>query len=376
MFDPHSRLFCYRLKRTERGLVQEGLSRRYTIITLLGLSRLEQGGIPSPIETKPVLEGLLSDLAWADNMGDIGLLLWLCALTAPGRLSELEKRLDVSSVLLRYRDARQRRTMELAWFLSGLSHWSLARPEKLPTLRDQASMTYAMLSQNQRRAGLFGHLATDKSISGRARGWIGSFADQVYPVYALTKFSQAYQHDGAMECALDCALTLCQVQGPLGQWWWHYNSRTGHVVEQYPVFSVHQHGMGPMALIELGDATGYDFKPSIYRGIDWIHSCNELNFEMEDTCGDAIWRCMCRPVFSRYWDAALRRQGQGRENESPANVRILFECRPYELGWLLYAFAQRAHTRNKSSGEHNYWKSHNCGIPNINEHVSPLATGD
>ena len=35
MFDKNSGLFHYTLKQTDHGLVQEGISRRYTIITLL-----------------------------------------------------------------------------------------------------------------------------------------------------------------------------------------------------------------------------------------------------------------------------------------------------------------------------------------------------
>jgi hypothetical protein len=30
-----------------------------------------------------------------------------------------------------------------------------------------------------------------------------------------------------------------------------------------------------------------------------------------------------------------------RQQGTPAELRILHECRPYELGWLLYAFAGR-----------------------------------
>ena len=40
MFDKESGLFCYTLKHTDCGLAKQGLSRRYTIITLLGLHRL------------------------------------------------------------------------------------------------------------------------------------------------------------------------------------------------------------------------------------------------------------------------------------------------------------------------------------------------
>ena len=46
MFDPGSGQFCYRLARTSDGLRQEGLSPRYTAMTLLGLCEFEKAGGP------------------------------------------------------------------------------------------------------------------------------------------------------------------------------------------------------------------------------------------------------------------------------------------------------------------------------------------
>ena len=86
MFDVESRLFCHRLKQDGDQLTREGLSQRYTIMTLLGLQRSENAGLKSPIEILPVLEGLLQDTAWASNIGDLGLLLWICAASSPERL--------------------------------------------------------------------------------------------------------------------------------------------------------------------------------------------------------------------------------------------------------------------------------------------------
>ncbi len=56
MFDEQEQLFCYTLKKTDRGMVREGLSPRYTMMTLMGLHRLEEAGGESPIEIKPVLQ--------------------------------------------------------------------------------------------------------------------------------------------------------------------------------------------------------------------------------------------------------------------------------------------------------------------------------
>lgn len=340
MFDAEKQLFCYRLKHTERGLVREGISRRYTLIALLGLRQLESSGTSSPIPITPVLDGLLRDVDWINNIGDFGLLLWLCALQAPDRLARLDRYLDVESALDRFRDARQCNTMELAWFLAGLSHRSLIAPEKTLDLRDAAVETYRRLRNNQGELGLFGH-ACRRSIAGMLRGRIGSFADQVYPIYAITKFAQAYHVLKATESALDCALTLCQTQGPFGQWWWHYDSMTGRVVEKYPVYSVHQDGMAPMALFALGDAVRSDFGPWIYKGLQWITGDNEMEFDMPDASAHVIWHSISQPSLSRYWKTGFTFLMQREDRRPSRGLTVLFECRPYHFGWLLYAFADR-----------------------------------
>ncbi len=344
MFDAQQQLFCYKLKKTDQGLVQEGLSPRYTMMTLMGLHRLEEAGGASPIEINTVLSRLLADLRWMTDIGDLGVLLWTCALVAPERLAELEGRIELETALTRYRSAQRGVTMELAWFLTGLSNWALACPEKLLRLRDLASETFSLLKKNRGEQGFFGHLSRSGSVAGMARGRIGSFADQVYPIYAMTRFSQAFGDESAMQMALQCGRGLCEAQGSLGQWWWHYDSLGGRVLEGYPVFSVHQHAMGPMTLFALGEAAQCDFTPWIYRGLRWINSANELGFNMEDDGAEVIWRCQYRPTsqVKTYLKAVFNGGSAGKAYEAKKNLKVLFECRPYELGWLLYAFASRA----------------------------------
>ncbi len=340
MFNREKQLFCYKLKQTPTGLVQEGISQRYTVITLMGLHRLEQTGATSPIEITPVLDTLLANTEWIDNAGDLGLLLWLCALMAPDRLSAIAKKLEVSTALSRFSDVKQGRTMELAWFLAGLSHGSLASPEWLPEASTLANETYALLLRNQGEKGAFGHLSRNKSLSGIVRGGVGSFADQVYPIYAMSKFSQAFGNDQARNRALDCGLNICEAQGSLGQWWWHYDSATGQVVDGFPVFSVHQHGMAPMTLFALGEATQSDFSSWIYKGLEWIAN-NELEVDMEDSAANVVWRCIERPMSSKYLNVAAGLLRHRDNQSSRDNLRVLYECRPYELGFLLYAFADK-----------------------------------
>jgi len=343
MFDTKRRLFCFRLKRDRDTFVREGFSPRYTIMTLLGLHRLETSGLGSPVEIRPIFRSLLESYDWINNIGDVGLILWLCAVTSPENLQAICSSLRVESALDRFRGARHGRTMELAWFLSGLSHASMEMPaRKRLDLKNLAVNAYEALKKNQGDHGIFGHQATGRSLPGILRGHIGSFADQVYPIYALTQFAKAYNIQAALRIARNCADAICRAQGPLGQWWWHYDALKGVVSQRYPVYAVHQDGMAPMALFALSEATGVDYDEPIYRGLAWINGNNELGADLRDRSSGVIWRSIYRPTsWKKYRDEVCELLRPERAAESVGDLKILFECRPYHLGWLLYAFAGR-----------------------------------
>ncbi|HKN70083.1 MAG TPA: hypothetical protein VJX30_03570, partial [Terriglobales bacterium] len=341
MFDPEKKLFCYRLKQTPSGLVREGISQRYTIMTLLGLLRAESAGFQSALNLPATLDRLLSDTTWLNNIGDLGLLLWLCALSSHEHLARFYAMFDLERAFERYPDARGRPTMELSWFLAGLAHASGTGMKQPPPLARLANGTYRLLRANQGAHGIFGHLGRRSSLAGMVRGRVGSFADQVYPIYAMAHFAQVYELKDARQNALQCASAICRLQGPLGQWWWHYDSVTGRVVGHYPVYSVHQHGMAPMALFALQDTCNADFGEQIYKGLGWISGANELRQDLENAAAGVIWRCI-HPAKSTSYAARIRTL-LGKEQNLGA-AEILFECRPYELGWLLYAHARNGST--------------------------------
>ena len=341
MYDAEKRLFCYSRVQRDGRLKQEGLSPRYTIMTLLGLIELEKAGGKSPFDIDAILAGLLANQSWPDSAGDFGLLAWLTAIRAPENLPSLFARFYVPSALEKYQDTRHGCTMQMAWLLTGLSYLVLAGQGNIPGVEDLARETYEALIENQGNEGFFGHLHCGKTAVGQLRGWVGSFADQVYPILALTRYSQAFDSSDALDRASLTARGICRVQGPLGQWWWHYDSREGRIASMYPVFSVHQEAMGPMALFPLGEATGQDFTQNIYRGLEWISDANETGKDMRNFSENLVWRNV-HPLFEFsmkidvimshlriYRDASKRRMG------------VLYECRPYELGWLLYAFSSR-----------------------------------
>src|SRR5437660_681979 len=72
------------------------------------------------------------------------------------------------------------------------------------------------------------------------------------------------------------ARATCQTQGDAGQWWWHYDYRTGRLLEGYPVYAVHQDSMAPMALFAAARVAGRHFDDAIGIGLDWLCAAPEL----------------------------------------------------------------------------------------------------
>jgi hypothetical protein len=287
-----------------------------------------------------MLGRVLADKGRPDNIGDVGLLSWLIALAAPDRFDSFWVERNIPNALLQYRDAQEGKTTEMAWFLTGLSYAALKQLKGQEKVKDLAFQTYEVLNRNYEGKGIFRHM-NKESFPGRIRGQVGSFADQVYPIYAFSKFGRAFNHQGALNIAGESASAICNLQGPFGQWWWHYDSRTGKVIGRYPVYSVHQDGMAPMALFAIGSANGKDYRGPIYKGLEWITGQNELGSNLIDEREAIIWRSFYQGNTRKYVEAALSLAALHLPARWLDGLMILQECRPYHLGWLLYAFADK-----------------------------------
>src|SRR5262249_22970954 len=154
-------------------------------------------------------------------------------------------------------------TVEVAWTLAALC----AESDKLAgSLRTR--LACRLITSFEPRSATFPH-----DLGGRPgafRGHVCCFADLVYPVHALARYAEVSGYAAPRDVALRCAAALCSRQGPAGQWWWHYDHRTGELVERYPVYAVHQDAMAPMALFALEHAANIDVRSPITRGLDWL----------------------------------------------------------------------------------------------------------
>ncbi|MCC7416115.1 MAG: hypothetical protein IT176_03165 [Acidobacteria bacterium] len=336
MYRPARGRFVFRLRRDGRNLAAEGLSARYTAITLMGLAR-EAGqtsaailGGASPAE---VCERLVGEADTLDTLGDIALTCWAA--------SELEcpaRRTAVGLLRAAAPESRVCSIVELAWSLSALC---VQRDAGVADLRQRVAAR--LLRQFRPESGTFPHQTGARSS---LRAHVACFADQVYPILALSQYVALTGDPWALRVASETARHLVRLQGAAGQWWWHYDTRRPVVVEEYPVYAVHQDGMAPMALGALARVAGSaEYDEPIARGLQWLVRTPEIGGTLVDDGRRIIWRKVGRrdPLkAARYLQAIASRVRPGARwplvDRLFPPVAIDFECRPYHLGWLLYAW--------------------------------------
>ena len=179
---------------------------------------------------------------------------------------------------------------------------------------------------------------------------MANFADQIYSVQALGFYSAVAADDGVLALAEGSADRLVTLQGAGGEWWWHYDPRSGGPSQHFPVYSVHQHAMAPMALAAVSAAGTRDFTAAIDKSIEWI-DVNQSGSSMVDVAAGTIWRDLAPPRGRLAVQLGHLRSLAGRptvEEVSTTDVRLNRETRPYEWAWCLYADATLA--RRPSTG--------------------------
>ena len=348
MFRPEEQLYVFCLRKTRDGIVPEGLSHRYTAITLIGLAAEEQGAARAAaggLSLHQVCDRLNQDIEQVSNLGDVALTLWAArAIGYPDR-NRMWKQLVALQPL-----ERAHPVVEFSWTLDAACIDTDA-PEARELREGLARRILGSFSSNSR---VFPHVVG----AGGTRSHVSCFADMVYPIHALSNYARLTGDRPALEAAAAAAGKICELQGENGQWWWHYDQRTGKVIEGYPVYAIHQDAMAPMALFALKEAGGPDFSKAIQKGLNWLAYSPEIQGSLIDNEADLIWRKVARREpgkLSRYAQAAaslvhpsLRIPGMNRLFPATA---IDYEDRPYHLGWLLYAWpAARAEGWDRAGG--------------------------
>jgi hypothetical protein len=313
-------------------LLPAGTSLRYGAIVALGLLRLpepDQRAVLAGQTCHDLLGQMAKGLDEITNIGDAAILCWAAAAAGHGellhgldRLAELDQAGGPVDVLA------------AAWVVTALVE-----------ARGHADVEEHLAAARRRLLAARGSAAYPHTTGADTpwyRAHVGSFADQVYPIQALARLHASADDPEALATANAVAGVICAAQGAAGQWWWHYDSRTGEVVEGYPVYTVHQHAMAPMALLDLADAGGEDHLEGICRGLRWLAGPPETDEDLVLDQPPVTWRKVARGDHKKVVRGLRAASTRIRPGMSlPALDRayrpgaIDRECRPYELGWLL-----------------------------------------
>jgi hypothetical protein len=339
MYRRDQELFVFTVRREDGRSRPAGLSPRYTAITLIGLAREDPdtiAGVLGGHSASKVCNSVLERANAGGNLGDLALAAWAANLVCADRaLGRRYLRAAVS-------DERPCTIVELSWLVSALCACESTECDDLRDLVAARLMTHVNSASN-----CFPHEAGGKF---GLRSHVACFADLIYPVLALAHYAEITGDERAAQLSLRTARHVCSLQGVDGQWWWHYDVRNGTVVEPYPVYSVHQHAMAPMALQALQRVSHQDFTGPIAAGLRWLAASPELGGRsLIDETNGVIWRKVARrePLkAARYIQALATRIHEGAtcpglDRMFPATA-IDYEYRPYELGWLLYAWPARS----------------------------------
>lgn len=352
MIDPATGLAVFRADGDD--LAPSGASLRYTAMTALGVERAAEHGLSCDVDLDQLYEALDATLAGAETSGDLGLVIWATARNDPRvaerALSELAEFGDVA----RSRRGSMVHSTELAWVVCGLAEALSSGVGDERGVRARLDSAFQRLMDQRGASGL---VCFARPLHGRAapgpRAWIqgelGFFDAQVYTILACLRRDAILGDLAAREAARTIGERLLHHQHRLGQWGWHYNARTGALVDLYPVYSVHQDGMAPMALLPLERALGVPTTAAIARGVAWLFGENELGERIADEESARIWRSIRRRrrgVVFPLKAASLLGLGRGLDLGArlagPDALEIDREMRPYHLAFCLLAFSDIA----------------------------------
>ncbi len=314
---------------------------RYIIIAQIGIQRWQNYG-DKKVQLPDFWEHIVSRGDEIDNAGDLGLVIWAGA----------KSNADVKVFAERLTDNWDRmylpcNAVELAWVVKGLVRYSntVSLTDKInKVLKDAHERLMGLYCENTKLFARHNRTNSREFLSRR----VACFADQVYPILALADYGKTRGDKKSIEAAAAVADTICRLQGDQGQWWWHYDVKTGAVAEEYPVFSVHQDGMAPMALLAIDKAAGTDHGSFIEKGLMWLDRQNELDADMILPDKGLVWRDIhrreigkmyrvCRGLMTTAGCSGIHRLS----GKTLFGYVINKECRPYHLGWILYAWADR-----------------------------------
>lgn len=231
---------------------------RASAVVLIGLARADDFSVDHGFSLGSLRTGLLNSIGLAGvSIGELGLALWAEAASDGSAVDEIfgviRRRLPLETARLPLED--------LAWLVSGIA--------EAGTDPDLLSEMSRALEGRAQRSGLF----TDSHR--RLGGGLGTIGPQFHALVAVSKATAAgaVGDDGIPERSTSALVAL---QRPDGGWPGVIDPRKGEATEVYPIFTVNQLALAPMAF-RSGSA---ESATAVERGIEWALGANALGFDL------------------------------------------------------------------------------------------------
>ncbi|MFL5897558.1 MAG: hypothetical protein ACJ76D_03715 [Solirubrobacterales bacterium] len=361
MFDAETGLFSHKTTIRDGRFANREPNVLYSAVSLVGILRQRRRAAEEVLPLGRALDGLHAATAERARPGETGNFVWAATIAEDGRGAEMSRRLAAV-------DPATCPSGELGQVLYGLVCAARAyegeRDSALAAARRAAAELRGRFSP---RAEVFRTSPRARRLPRREllEAGLASFAAQVYPLHGLAAL-HLYTGEAPPPELARVAGRIVEAQGPLGQWWWIYSSRSRVVLEGYPVYSVHQDGMAFLGLVELERLGLGSFLEPLALGLDWIYGANELRASLIHRDPPMVFRNIQRAgsdadgpygvskanlwrILRRSWMPGI--SGDATEAR-PRDLEVLEECRSYHLGWLLYAdsLVQEAEARRDSGG--------------------------
>ena len=305
-------------------------------IVLVGLRRADEVGLDQPFATGALRTTVLGALSGPEaHAGDIGLALWAESRDDGGAIGEL-------TASLQRVGARKFETLpleQLAWAVTGLTEASVLAGDagQLGSLREEA--TAALVSRAE-DSGLFAEEGKRRNAHAAPVG------NQFHVLNSLCQTMRADSGSEAAGLAQSLATALLELQRPDGSWPGLVDPQRGEAAALYPVLTVTQIALAPIALRVAGDQ-GLEggFEASINSGLAWAQGGNVLGFDLVHESESRLDRGILprrEPgAVARGFSNASRRFRGRLPDLDPDRLILDPAVSSEDLGWVLEAWAGR-----------------------------------
>lgn len=318
----------------ERMLVSE---LRSSAVVLLGLTRADEVGLESEISIGSLRTALLAATHGPEiTAGDLGLAIWAESRADGSAVGEL-----VGEIGTRIASKPARLPLEqVAWLVSGLTEARL-RVGAEAELDSLLGLVAEVILSRRLDSGFL------SDAHHRIGGGMSPIGGQFHALAALNRLARSgVEGSGATRDELRDALLA--LQRPDGGWPGVIDAKGGVAVASYPMLTVNQVAVAPMALRgttgqpDQGDSLVVD---PIAQGIAWATGQNALAFdlihEQEARIDHAVLPRRRLGPLGRSVGKATTRLGRKPTDPAPEDLILDPALTSEDMGWLLEAWAGR-----------------------------------